>query len=104
MDMGLDWYLLDMLFFAVCMNEQTRQSRLQQTTFINIFHCFSEKVRLDVSSEPSARQRSHMKNQVLFSSKDKSKKLKCSLLQFLFGTMRVNFPPCHTEILRRLRP
>ena len=50
-----------------------RQSRLQQTTFINIFHCFSEKIRLDVSSESSARQRIHMKNQALFSSKDKSK-------------------------------
>ena len=30
-----------------------------------------------------------MKNQALFSSKDKSKKLKCRLLQFLFGTLRV---------------
>ena len=30
-----------------------------------------------------------MKNQALFSSKDKSKKLKC-LLQFLFGALRVN--------------
>ena len=31
-----------------------------------------------------------MKNQALFSSKDKSKKLKCRLLQFLFGAFRVN--------------
>ena len=31
-----------------------------------------------------------MKNQALFSSKDKSKKLKCRLLQFLFGPLRVN--------------
>ena len=31
-----------------------------------------------------------MENQALFSSKDKSKKLKCRLLQFLFGTLRVN--------------
>ena len=31
-----------------------------------------------------------MKNQALFSSKDKSKKLKCHLLQFLFGILRVN--------------
>ena len=31
-----------------------------------------------------------MKNQALFSSKGKSKKLKCRLLQFLFGTLRVN--------------
>ena len=35
------------------------------------FHCFSEKIRLDVSSESSARQRIHLKNQVFFSSKDK---------------------------------
>ena len=34
------------------------QSRLQQMTFINIF---SEKIRLDVSSESSARQRIHLK-------------------------------------------
>ena len=31
----------------------------------------------------------HMKNQAIFSSKDKSKKLKCCLLQFLFGALRV---------------
>ena len=31
-----------------------------------------------------------MKNQALFSSKVKSKKLKCHLLQFLFGTSRGN--------------
>ena len=54
------------------------------------FHCFSEKIRLDVSSESSPRQRIHMKNQALFSSKDKSKNLKCRLLQFLFGALRVN--------------
>ena len=30
-----------------------------------------------------------MKNQAFFSSKDKSKKLKCHLLQFLFGALRV---------------
>ena len=31
-----------------------------------------------------------MKSQALFSSKDKSKQLKCRLLQFLFGVLRVN--------------
>ena len=31
-----------------------------------------------------------MKNQALFFSKDKSKKLKCRLVQFLFGALRVN--------------
>ena len=46
------------------------------------FHCFSEKTRLDVSSEFSARQRIHMKNQALFSSKDIIKILKCRQLQF----------------------
>ena len=50
---------------------------------------FSEKIRLDVSSESSARQRIHMKNEALISLKDKSKKLKCHLLQFLFGALRV---------------
>ena len=30
-----------------------------------------------------------MKNQALFSSKGKSKKLKCRLLHFLFGALRV---------------
>ena len=32
-----------------------------------------------------------MKNQALFSSKDESKRLKCRLLQYLFGALRVNF-------------
>ena len=32
-----------------------------------------------------------MKHQALFSSKDKSKNLKCRLLQFLFGALRVKF-------------
>ena len=35
-------------------------------------------MRLDVSSESSTRQRIHMKNQALFSVKDKSKKIKMS--------------------------
>ena len=48
-------------------------------------------MRLDVSSESSAGQRIHMKNQVLFSLKDKSKKLNCCLLQFLLGALRVKF-------------
>ena len=57
-----------------------RQSRLQQTTVMNIFSLFSEKIRLDILCESSARQRIHMKRQALFSSKDKSKKNR--LLQF----------------------
>ena len=53
-------------------------------------------IRLDVSSESSARQRIHMKNQALFSSKDKSKKLRFHLLQFLFGALSVwIYTVCH---------
>ena len=55
------------------------------------FFIVSKKIRLDVSSESSARHRIHMKNQVLFSLKDKSKKLKCHMLQFLFGALRVKY-------------
>ena len=33
-----------------------------------------------------------MKHQALFSSKDKSKKIKCHLLQILYGTLRVKSP------------
>ena len=33
-----------------------------------------------------------MKHQALFSSKDKSKKIKCRLLQILYGALRVNNP------------
>ena len=33
-----------------------------------------------------------MKNQALFSLKDRSKELKCYLLQFLFGVLRVKVP------------
>ena len=51
----------------------------------------------DVSSESSARQRIHMKLQALFSSKDKSKKLKCCLMQFLFSALRVKMYE-HTSI------
>ena len=55
------------------------------------FRCFSKtKIRLNVSSESSARQMIHMKNHALFSSKDKSKKLKCRLLLFLLGVLSVN--------------
>ena len=40
-----------------------------------------------------------MKNQALFSSKDKSKKLKCRLLQFLFGTLRVKYENMRDKLL-----
>ena len=40
-----------------------------------------------------------MKHQALFSSEDKCKAIKCRLLQFLFGALRVKstFPPCQLD-------
>ena len=47
-----------------------------------------------------------MKNQALFSSKGKSKTLKCRLLQFLFGALRVKrfgfeYPSCFSDIVTK---
>ena len=63
---------------------------------------FSGKIRLDVSSESCARI--HMKNQALFSSNDKSKNLKCRLLQFLFGVLRIKFSHHSSKILHFVSP
>ena len=40
-----------------------------------------------------------MKNQALFSTNDKSRKLKCRLLQFLFGALRVKHNTNPTTLL-----
>ena len=40
------------------------------------FHCFSEKIRLDISCESSARQRIHIKHQGFFLLKHENKKIK----------------------------
>ena len=45
-----------------------------------------------------------MKNQALFSSKDKSKKLKCRLLQFWFGALRVKLVRILPAFTRRSNP
>ena len=45
-----------------------------------------------------------MKNQALFSSKDKSKKLKCRLLQLLFGALRVKRKKKHSNIFKLACP
>ena len=54
------------------------------TTAADDIHKYLEKIKLVVSNESSARQRIHLKNQALFSSEDKRKKLKCRLLQFFY--------------------
>ena len=41
-----------------------------------------------------------MKNQALFSSKEKSKKLKCRLLQFLFGALRVKYAIVYQKLVK----
>ena len=43
-----------------------------------------------------------MKNQALFSSKDKSKELKCRLLQFLFCALRVKVVLTQQQVLQQL--
>ena len=48
-----------------------RQSRLQQTTFINTFSFFSENKILDISHESSARQRINMTSGLIFFEKEK---------------------------------
>ena len=45
-----------------------------------------------------------MKNQALFSSKDKREKLKCRLLQFLFGALWVNFVNKEKSALNNMGP
>ena len=64
------------------------QSRLQQTTVLNSFFFFFEKIRLDISCEFFARLHViHMKHQALFSSADKSiPKIKVSSAALLHGS------------------
>ena len=65
----------------------TAADNIHQYFFILFF--FSQKIRLDVSSESSARQRIHMKNQDLFFLKDKSKKIKMSSAAIFVWYIRV---------------
>ena len=63
----------------------TAADDIHKYLFIFVF----QRKQDDISCESSARQRIHLKHQALFSSEDKSKKLKCRLLQCLFGTLGV---------------
>ena len=67
-----------------------RQSGLQQTTALNTFSMFSEKIRLDILCESSARQRIHIKHQASFCLKENSKIIKVSSAAIQLGTLRVN--------------
>ena len=63
------------------------------------FFVFQRKEDLKFQVNPLLWQRIHMKNQALFSLKDKSKKLKCCLLQFLFGTLWINRHLCPSRVI-----
>ena len=54
------------------------------------FIVFQRKSDLMFISESSVRQRIHMKKIKPYFLRKKSKKLKCRLLRFLFGALRVN--------------
>ena len=84
-------------FVCVCVYPKSA-SHIHKYFFI----VFPDKIRIDVSTESSARQRIHMKNKALLSSKDKGKQLKCRLLQFLFGALRVN--NSHTNLVQTIIP
>ena len=57
---------------------------------MNIFFFVFQRKKDDVLSESSAGQRIYMKNQALFFPKYEGKELKCRLLPFLFGALRVS--------------
>ena len=68
----LNGRLLQFLFGALRV-----KAPITTAAVLNIFHCFSEKIRLDkFSYESFAYQRIPMKHQALFSLKDNSKKIK----------------------------
>ena len=62
---------------------------------------FSEKIRLDILCESSARQKIHMKHQALFSWNGKCKKrkknMKGSSAAILPGSSRVKTTLCHSQ-------
>ena len=75
-----------LLLLTLKVRSTTAASKQQSRIF---FHFFSEKIRLYILCESSARQRIHMKHQALFSWKDKTKKNKsvvCCNLAWLART------------------
>ena len=56
----------------------------------NYFHCCSEKMRLDISCESSARKRIHINIKPYFLRKVKVKKMKVLSAAILLGSLRVN--------------
>ena len=60
--------------FRACLDRPNLKALITTAADDNLvfFHCFSDKIMLDISCESSAKQRIHIKYQALFSSKDKS--------------------------------
>ena len=83
--MGLRMSEVNSLPFIIYFNPKVPITTAADGIHKKKFRRFSEKIRLDV-----AWQRIHLTHQASFSLNDKSKKLKCRLLQFLFGALRVN--------------
>ena len=74
----VDFKAIQEQYFIACLTLKALITTAADDIHKYFFHCFSGKIRLEVSSESSARQRIHRKNQALFSLKDKSKKIKMS--------------------------
>ena len=66
-----------------------RQTKIAADDILIFYFYLSKKIRLDISSESSARQRIHMKYQVLVSLENNKK----SIYEWI-GTLRVNFALC----------
>ena len=65
-------------------------AKLQQTTLLFFNFYLSKKIRIDISCESSARQRIHMKYQILFSLENNEKIFKNVVSAFVIGALRVN--------------
>ena len=72
--------------YSVRFQPLKRQTKIAADDIIIFYFYFLKKIRLDFSCESSARQRIHMKYQVLFFSEKQRKSIyKCRLLQSLLA-------------------
>ena len=60
---------------------------------------FSEKIRLVISCESSAKQMIHMKCQVLFSLKNINKQIKMLSAAVMISTLKVNLMQINTSLV-----
>ena len=79
---------LDLFVLVLTLKAPYKNCRRRHLIFFYFY--LSKKIRLDVSCESSARQRIHMKYQVLFSLKTMNKNSKLSSAAGVIGVLRVN--------------